>query len=99
MKTVAITILLFVVLFVVLVSGVSAGDQLVAKQEVKLINSWNEASLIKTVSCVLTKGESVEVIDVSTLNLGSSDKETIIYVRSNERDCQGWGFPDQFKRQ
>lgn len=99
MKTVAITILLFVVLFVILVSGVSAGDQLVAKREVKLVNSWNEASLIKTVSCVLTKGESVEVIDISTLNLGSSDKETIIYVRSNERGCQGWGFPDQFKRQ
>ena len=99
MKTVAITILLFVVLFVILVSGVSAGDQLVAKREVKLINSWDEASLIKTVSCVLTKGESVEVVDVSTLNLGSSDKETIIYVRSNERSCQGWGFPDQFKRQ
>lgn len=98
MKTVTCVVVFLVVLVVIIFSGISAGDQLVAKREVDLIDSWDEVSMSKSSSCELVRGEKVEVVSVSTLNYGSSDKETIYYVKSTERNCQGWGFPNQFKR-
>lgn len=99
MKIKFVAILLFVVVALVLLSGcISVGDQLSAKREVNLIADWNAPSLYKPVSCTLQKGEKVEVVDISTLYLGSSSRETIIQVSSQERSCVGWGFPKDFRQ-
>jgi len=89
----------FLVAAIVLLSGcMSVGDQVSAKREVTLIADWNAPTLYKPVACTLQKGEAVEVIDISTLILGSSYHETIIQVSSQERDCVGWGFPKDFRQ-
>jgi len=95
----------FVVLFVVLVvlafvltSCISVGDVVTAKSDVSLIADWNAPTLVKPVACTLHEDEVVEVVDISTLILGSSYHETIIQVSSQERNCIGWGFPDDFRQ-
>lgn len=75
----------------------SVGDQLVSKKDISLVKDWNSPTIIKPISCYLHKGEKVEVVDVSTLSLGSSNTEKILQVSSLEQNCIGWSFPNQFK--
>ena len=92
-------ILTFFLLSFLLAACDSVGDRLVAEEDVRLVADWNAPTIVKPVSCVLQAGEEVEIVEISTLFMGSSERETIYFVASLSRpDCSGWGFPSQFKR-
>jgi uncharacterized protein YcfL len=92
-----LVLILFLFSFL-LVGCVSIGDHLIAKKQVRLVKDWNAPVIIKPVSCTLEKGEEVKVLDISTLFMGSSERETIYLVSSVSRSCSGWAFPSQFKK-
>ncbi len=98
MKTLValISILLAVIFLLAGCQSISVGDKLTAKHSVDLVENWNAPVNPKPIACTLSKGETVEVVEISTLSLGSSEKETIIRVSSIDGDCEGWGFPRDF---
>ena len=90
--------LVFVAIFL-LTSCVNIGDVMVAKRNLQLISNYNAPTIVKPVACTLGRGEEVEIIDISTSNLGSGLKETVYRVKSLKNpSCVGWSTQSNFSR-
>jgi len=99
MKTRSFWLLAILLAFILTAcSEPSIGNHLIVKtDQARLVSNWNAVTYDKPISCTLTEGTEVEVVDVSTLINGSSDHQTIYQVKTMDGKCTGWGFPDFFK--
>jgi len=89
---------LFVVVIVVLAvvlsscsSGLELGHTGTAKKNIVVVIDYNLGSYKP--KCTIERGNSVRVVDFSTLNLGSGERQPLVEL-SSSNGCRGWAFDD-----
>jgi hypothetical protein len=69
-----------------------AGDKVIVKEDVSLLD-WNYPATLKPTTCLLKQGQVVTVDTIVTYPLGSTDEITILWVK----ECFGGALIDHFK--
>jgi hypothetical protein len=88
---------LFVIVVVILVflsaCAPNIGDFAQVKNDgTRVVEDWNySASIDKPIACTLNAGDQVEVLEYSTISLGSSWTESVVLIKHD--GCEGWVFP------